>query len=229
MTTTVDPRRVARFVALACLVAAAPFAPAAAQSGRADVDYGLATDYYTPTNRLKVVELYHLGPCERHLNNRNFRKAVGECAYVLRVFPNHPRALNLTVKACEWWRDSRLDQRCRMDQVFERAVAINPKAPDTFTIHGIYLHGEGKYGDARRSYERALELDADSMNAHYNLGLACLELKDYACANQHAQQAYSLGAALPGLRDRLQKVGQWTGRNAEPDAEARKSVAAGTR
>jgi len=178
-----------------------------AQSGRAQVDVNRENDYYAAagTNPLKVVEQYHLGPCEQSLNARNFRRAVAECDFILRIFPNHPRALHLTVRACEQWQSP----ECKLDDRFERAIAINPQASATFVLNGIYLHGTKQYERARQSYERALALDADSMNAHYNLGLTCIELKDYACANLHAQRAYALGSTLPGLRNRLQKAGQW--------------------
>jgi tetratricopeptide (TPR) repeat protein len=180
---------------------------AMAQSGRAEVDVNRENDYYAAagSNPLKVVEQYHLGPCEQGLNARNFRRAVAECDFILRIFPNHPRALHLTIRACEQWQSP----ECKLDDRFERAIAINPKASATFVLNGIYLHGIRQYDRARQSYERALALDADSMNAHYNLGLTCIELKDYACANQHAQRAYALGSTLPGLRNRLQKAGQW--------------------
>ena len=182
-------------------------APASGQSARQDVDVNRQNDYYSAagTSQLRVVEQYHIGPCEQSLSARNFRKAVAECDFILRIFPNHPRALHLTVKACEQWKS----HECRLDEVFERAITINPKASATFVLNGIYLHGAKQYSKARQSYERALELDADSMNAHYNLGLACIELKDFACANEHAQRAYALGSTLPGLRDKLQKAGHW--------------------
>jgi tetratricopeptide (TPR) repeat protein len=193
--------------ALALLLLAALAGDAAAQTGRAEIDVNRENDYYAALghNQLKVIEQYHLGPCEQNLNARNFRKAVAECDFILRIFPNHPRALHLTIRTCEQWKSP----DCRLDQLFERAIAINPNASATFVLNGIYLHGARQYERARQSYERALALDADSMNAHYNLGLTCIELKDYACANEHAQRAYALGSTLPGLRDRLQKAGQW--------------------
>lgn len=180
---------------------------ATGQSRQPTVDYNTANDYYAAvaTGRHRVVEQFHLGPCEQSLNARNFRKALAECDFILRIFPNHPRALHLTVKTCEQSKTP----GCRLDEVFERAIAINPEASATFVIRGIYLHGSKQYPMAKQSYERALELDANSMNAHYNLGLLCLELKEYVCANDHAQRAYSLGSTLPGLRDKLQKSGHW--------------------
>lgn len=182
-----------------------------AQSTRLAGDSIPGSDYYASsgTAALRAAEQYHLGPCEQNLGARNFHKALAECAFILRLFPNHPQAINLTVKACDQWKSPTKTSACQIGEIFERAIAINPKASATFVLKGIYLHGTKQYSMARQSYERALELDADSINAHYNLGLACVELKDYACANEHAQRAYALGATLPGLRDKLQKAGQW--------------------
>jgi tetratricopeptide (TPR) repeat protein len=200
----------ARLTSLA-VIAFALAGTAIAQSTRPAVDSIAGSDYYasTGTAALRAAEQYHLGPCEQSLGARNFHKALAECAFILRLFPNHPQAINLTVKACDRWNSPTKVSVCQVDEIFERAIAINPKVSATFVLHGIYLHGTKQYSKARQSYERALELDADSMNAHYNLGLACLELKDFACANEHAQHAYALGSTLPGLRDKLQKAGQW--------------------
>jgi tetratricopeptide (TPR) repeat protein len=74
---------------------------------------------------------------------------------------------------------------------------------------GIYLARTKRYPEAIKSYEHALEIAPDSVNAHYNLGLAYIETKQYQLANEHAQRAYELGASLPGLRDKLKRIGQW--------------------
>jgi tetratricopeptide (TPR) repeat protein len=205
-------RRLAAAAMVACMLGTATIGHT-----QPTVDYDRANDYYAAiaTGRHKAVEQYHLGPCERNLNARNFRKAIAECDFILRIFPNHPRALQLTIKICEQWNSP----DCRLDEVLERAIAINPSASATFVLNGIYLHGAKEYAKARQSYERALALDPDSVNAHYNLGLTCIELKDYACANEHAQRAYALGSTLPGLRDRLKKAGQW-----KPAAQTRSST-----
>jgi tetratricopeptide (TPR) repeat protein len=164
-------------------------------------------DYYSPAYQsgLNAVETYHLGPCEKALQGRNFPKAVAECHFILRIYPNHPRALLLMAKTCEQW----ASPMCRIDEYFERAIQVSPTAAPTYVVQGIHLHNVKRYAQAKQSYEMALKLDDTSVNAHYNLGLTCFELKDYACANEHAQKAYALGATVPGLRDKLQKAGQW--------------------
>lgn len=178
-----------------------------AQSSPGGVDYNVANDYYAAiaTGRHKVVEQYHLGPCESALVGRNYRKALSECDFILKIFPNHPTALLLVVRTCEQWKAP----NCNAGEYIERGIAINPKAAPTYVIQGIYFHGAKQYAKAREAYDLALKIEDKSVNAHYNLGLTCLELKDYACANEHAQKAYALGATVPGLRDKLQKAGQW--------------------
>jgi hypothetical protein len=46
-------------------------------------------------------------------------------------------------------------------------------------------------------------------NFHYNLGLAFLEIGDAERALKHAKRAYALGYRLPGLQNRLEKLGKW--------------------
>jgi tetratricopeptide (TPR) repeat protein len=192
-----------------------------------EVDVNRANDYYAArgSNAVTVVELYHLGPCEKRLAERDYPRAMAECGFILKIFPNHPTALLLTAQICEQWKSP----RCMLDDVFERAVSINPKAPETFVVQGIHLHRINQYAKAIQSFKYALELDPDEMNAHYNIALTYLETKQFDLANTHAQRAYALGARLPGLRDRLTKAGYW--KPAEQGAEARPQAkdAAGTR
>jgi tetratricopeptide (TPR) repeat protein len=146
---------------------------------------------------------------------------------MLNAFPNHPQALLLMIQLCAQWKTP----VCADDLAgrFDRAVAVNPRAPGTFIVYGIYQQRKGAYGEAIKSYKRALELDPDSVNAHYNLGLAYFDAKQYDLANVHAQQAYRLGAPLPGLRDKLKKAGRWNPDvpppAAAPEAPAQKDAA----
>jgi hypothetical protein len=54
-----------------------------------------------------------------------------------------------------------------------------------------------------------VELMPDSAEAHYNLGLLYVRSGEYAEARTHAGRAYALGYPLPGLRDQLDRAGQW--------------------
>lgn len=171
------------------------------------VDFNAANDYYAAltSGRIRVVEQYHLAPCEQRLRALDFPKALAECNFILKIFPNHPKALFLMIQTCAQWKSS----RCNAEDFLDKAVAINPRASATFVLQGIYFHGAHQYPKAVESFKTALELDPNSMNAHYNLALTFLETQQFDLANVHAQRAYGLGATLPGLRNRLTKGGYW--------------------
>jgi tetratricopeptide (TPR) repeat protein len=206
---------------LICLLAplVAALATGAASTG---LDFNKANDYYASrgTAGTKVVEQFHLGPCEKRLGARDYPKAMGECNFILKIFPNHPTALTLMSQICEQWKSP----TCMLDDYFQNAIAINPKVADTYVILGIHLHRVQQYSKAIASYQHALQLDPNLTNAHYNLALAYLKTKQFDLANAHAQRAYALGAPLPGLRNMLEEAGHWepTAQNSNPAPAAAK-------
>lgn len=167
------------------------------------------SDYYhalaTGTGGLEAVAQLHVRPGQEHFRGRRYELAFNEARFILKLFPNHPQGLVLLAQICEQWRSP----RCGVEEAFQTAIAVNPKASGTYTTQGIYLHRKHRYADAIASFKQALELDPDSLNANYSIGLAYLEMKQYELANQHAQRAYALGAPFPALRTKLQKAGYW--------------------
>jgi tetratricopeptide (TPR) repeat protein len=190
---------------VACIVTFAqePLAQGRCESLRPEVP----ADYFQARGcgLLLSVEQFHLGPGKEHLNARFYEAAFADFRFILNQFPNHPTALLLMAQTCEQWKAP----KCLTQEWFERAIAFKSDVPGTYVAQGIYLHRAKQYPQAIQSFKRALELDPDSMNAHYNLGLSYLETKQYALANEQAQRAYALGAQLPGLRNWLERVGQW--------------------
>ncbi len=173
-------------------------------------------DYYTNTDAalLRSVETYHVIRAEGEIRSKYYAPARADLDFTLRYFPNHPRGLLLMVQLCSEYKQ----QGCNLDLIFEKAIAVNPGAVGTYIAQGVYLHRVKRYSDAIKSYQRALEIDHDSMSAHYNIALAYLELKEYGRANEHAQRAYALGAPVPGLRERLRHLGQWRPAEAPPSS-----------
>ena len=168
-------------------------------------------DYYAPRTasaditRLKNVEEYHIGPSQQKMAKRQWAYAHQDLEFILRYYPNHPQALSLLSALCQKWPD----RKCNADEWYEKAVSLNANAAPTFLLHGMHLHRKQKYPEAVKAYTRAIELTPNSVDAHYNIGLTYLELKQYDLANQHAQKSYQLGAYLPGLRNKLQQMGHW--------------------
>jgi len=196
---------------LLCAVATAEFALFAAGALGAGFQYGDRGpySYYTadPQEKLLLgsVEGNHLGLLRQKLRHPDPYLVFGECDFILGKFPNHPEALHL----CTEHSVTRARRPDVGQRYLDRAVQLFPDVASTHVIFGMYLHRLGKTKDALEKYQRALELDPSSTNAHYNLGLAYLSLKEYDLANKHAQQAYALGHPAPGLRNGLQRAGKW--------------------
>jgi tetratricopeptide (TPR) repeat protein len=198
-----DTSALARLLVFAVL-ALTVLAPSA--RAQAPTDYYVTRSDRAAANLLEQVEKYHLGPGVQNTRANQYQHAHGELDFILRYFPNHPQALMLMSEVCVKWKHPGL---CNPEAYFQNALQINPEAADTYTLHGIYLQNTGRLDQAIESYKKALARNPTSMNAHYNLGLAYVGKKNYAQANEHAQQAYALGMTLPGLRNMLTKAGAW--------------------
>lgn len=191
------PGAAAVVLALACMCLGS--APTFAQPTNNDYYKGAGTEL------LYNVEKYHLGLATDKLRARSYESGFGDIGFILIYYPNHPRGLMLLIELCEQWKSP----RCDLQQAFENAIAVNPDVAATYVLQGIYLYRAKRLPAAVTSLEKAVKLDPDSINAHYNLGLVYFETKQFELANAHAQRAYQLGASVPGLRDKLKRAGQW--------------------
>lgn len=183
------------FIMLLC-----SFAPLKASQPNAESYYG----NYDPEH-LGAVERHHLPQAHDKATWDNPTYAWRDVEFILRHFPNHPDALMLAIDLSLKSRD--LYQPAL--EMFEKAVAFDTKPAPPWVIFGIFYHRHGKPEKAVDCYLEALERDPALAEAHYNLGLAYLKLKQYEEANQAAQKAYALGYPLPGLRRRLEEAGKW--------------------
>ena len=202
--------RIALLAAVAVwLTCAGPVAHAQGECG----DRFCNWDYYGApanpdhANTLRNEEKFHLLPGIERVRQRQFGAAWAEFNHVLVVFPNHPIALDRLSMLCDLWKDPKCAGS--LNDRFARAIAVNPNAAGTYEVIGIAQARLRQPKLAIESCQKALELNPNSINAHYTLGLTYFELKQYAAANDHAQKAYELGAPLPGLREKLRRVGQW--------------------
>jgi tetratricopeptide (TPR) repeat protein len=134
----------------------------------------------------------------------------GEFDYTLRAFPNHPKALGAIDRLSIILKNEK-PQRARYtaECYFQRAVKFTPDDSQVRLAYGLYLIKRNRPADAIVQLEAAGTLAPDSRNVAYNLGLAYFKLKDYAKAREYAKRAYDQGYPLPGLRNLLEKEGQW--------------------
>ena len=182
-------------------------------------------DYRNPSDpdRLEIVETHHFTPeVERLLGHNkcgNERcKLGGDINYTLKAFPNHHRALlsmsryhleglHLTERAMEY------TANC----YFDRAIRWTPDDATVRMIYGDYLYKTGVFDESLEQFEKAAELAPESAEAHYNVGLMYANFENYEAARKHAHRAYELGYPLAGLRNKLQRAGQWQ----EPEQDTR--------
>ena len=204
--------RVALWLASVFLLGVAMGLPVTAQSAS---NYQFSTnpadrqyDYFDPGRRgaslLDNVEKGHLVPGRRHLAEGNFRQAHDNLDFVLRWYPNHPQALDLYSKLA-----MKRGQPQSALPYFDYALRFSGKDISTAILYGIHRFRMGDYSKAVARFRQALALNPQSAEAHYNLGLTHLQLKEFGKARRHAHKAYELGYPLPGLRDKLRAQGQW--------------------
>jgi tetratricopeptide (TPR) repeat protein len=177
-------------------------------------------DYTNPADREFVtiwVEPFHFTREVEALVRGKSSDIVGDLSYTLRQIPNHHRALNSMMR---WQLEHKLPADAPerliypMECYFERALAMGTNDPAIYVLQGIFFHRSKQYQDSLRSYDRALAINPNLAELHYNLGLLLIDMKDYAKAREHAERAYELGYPMPGLRNKLQRLGYWTAKPA---------------
>lgn len=204
-------RAVAAVLLCLPLLATAP-AVMAQDCGNPFVNHFGPFDYRTASQETKtLVEGTHFKPETEQLKyNSGTGYPAQDIAYTLGVFPNHPRALVAMSRLAIRERSPRPTYaQYTINCYFERAIQFRPDDADVYMIYGVHLMKAGTPAEAIAQLSKAVEMNDASANAHYNLGLAYMEIKNYDKALVHAQKAYALGFPLPGLRNMLQKVGKW--------------------
>lgn len=169
-------------------------------------------DYRTAApEQIRIVEIHHFTPQVENLVRGITGPIGGDIDYTLRVFPNHPRALQSIAKLARREGKSKpTGSHYSVQCWFDRALAFRPDDPNVRLVLGLDLLRDGRAREAIAHFLEAEKLsDLPDPNIAYNLGLAYFEMKDYEQALKRAHEAYGLGFPLPGLRDKLQRAGQW--------------------
>jgi tetratricopeptide (TPR) repeat protein len=85
--------------------------------------------------------------------------------------------------------------------------------PQAEILYSAIAVSQMKLNRSREAKETLLQgvkvLERESAEVYYNLGLVSLELGEVDSAADYASRAYELGFPLPGLRNRLQKLGKF--------------------
>jgi tetratricopeptide (TPR) repeat protein len=168
-------------------------------------------DYrYIDPKKLNLVETYHFSREVEALRRGRSGTIGGDLAYTLNAIPNHPRALRATADYFRRSNDrARREMHMGLQCWFDRAISFRPDDPLIRILYADELVREGRRDEARSQLQAAEPHAGDSATVNYNLGLLYYDLKDFNRSTEYAKKAYSLGAPLPGLRDKLVQAGKW--------------------
>lgn len=193
------------------IFAAAPVAAqGAAVCGSLENHFG-PFDYRTSYDKHAIVERFHFTPDVEHLRRgASTTRIGGDISYVLRVFPNHPRALDAMARLSE--REKKPTpggSTYSIDCWFERGMRFRADDEVVKMLYGMHLLRVGKHQESIKYLELARKSGPPNANIHYNLGLAYMRLGKHEAALENAHVAYGLGFPLAGLRNQLVRAGKW--------------------
>jgi Tfp pilus assembly protein PilF len=169
-------------------------------------------DYTNPADRQKlaVVENFHFTPAVARLMRGTSGTLGGDIGYTLEHFPNHHRALAAMAKLGARDKTGQPQgARYTIDCFFDRAIRFAPADGTIRTLFGGHLLSTQRPELAMVQFRQAVDINPANASSQYNLGLLYLKQKDYANARKHAEQAYTLGFPLPGLKNQLKQLNQW--------------------
>ena len=168
-------------------------------------------DYYAHPDKHSIVERFHFTPdVENLVRGASTTHPGGDISYTLRVFPNHPRALNAMARLGAKENSSKpRGSTYTIDCWFERGIRYRPKDATVQMLYGLHLLRTDRPSESLKYLESARSSGLKDANLHYNLGLAYVKLKRYDDAMAEARKAYAMGFPLPGLRNQLQRAGKW--------------------
>ncbi len=160
------------------------------------------------------MESRHFPPRVENLISGSTGPIGSDLDYVLRSFPNHPKALFAMSRLVDMEHTQKPNGATyTLECYLERATHFAPTDPIPHLIYGIYLAKNNQDQRALEEYQAAERESPYNANVQYNMGLLYFKQKDYDKAYQHAKTAYDNGFPLPALKHQLEQLGKWH----EPD------------
>lgn len=166
-------------------------------------------DYRVDHSKRPIVENFHFTPKVEALVGGQTTVTPGQdLEYVLKTFPNHPRAL---VAATKWARIKGTvrppDFKYSVDCHFERALRFRS---DDVVVRMLFAQWLGQTKRKDEGLRQLATIDAKgNPQTLVNLGLLYAELGALDQAVNRAHEADAIGADIGRLRAILEKAGVW--------------------
>lgn len=150
----------------------------------------------------------HMAPALGRLKEGVYTASViADLHFTLLRWPNHYPALQALTTYEKGGGD--VDKFVPVSCYFSRALRFVPDDVNVAVLYGIRNHSQKRYDVAEEAWLLALQINDQSMEAHYNLGLLYYQLERHNESLEHARIAYGLGYPLPGLKRKLVSAGYW--------------------
>lgn len=177
-------------------------------------------DYRKHLPEARSVEGSHFAPRVEALISGMYIGTPGaDLDYLLRVFPNHHRALVAMGRlAKKEGKPKPYGTKWSAECYFERALRFVPDDAIARTLYAEFLVRNGRGSEASPQLARASVDAGDDGLVHYSIGLLYLEMGDAVHALEQAHVAMALGVKRTELSDRLKAAGQWRDPPAPADA-----------
>ena len=160
--------------------------------------------------KLNMIEGRHFTRGVETLTQGSTGNPISDIDFTLRVFPNHPRALNSAVRfSLQHKRHPPNEHGLPAECYLQRAIKFVPNDAMPYRLYGYYLQRKGHPQKALQAYRQAMELLPTDPMVHYNAGLVLAELERYDEAAELARPLYDAGLTLPGLKRKLIEAGVW--------------------
>lgn len=157
---------------------------------------------------LDDIKQNHYDPAVQRMGEGEYsRRVLADLNFILNWWPNHIPALEAVIRY--ELGGGRSHDLPTTACYFARARQFAPNDIGVMILEANYRFKKGDIEQAIAGYLSVLEIEPNSSDVHYNLGLLYLHQSQFDKARQHAWAAYAAGYPLPGLRRRLERVGEW--------------------
>ena len=160
---------------------------------------------------LHIVERVHFtSTVEQLISGATSTNPLKDIHYTLNAWPNHHRALYSLIQYQISKGYKAMKVRSPAECYLQRAINFSPNDGTSQMLYGLLLHRINHREQALKQYQNALKSSPSSTQTKYNLGLLLMELGKFTEANRYAQELYSRGYPLLGLKNKLIQSGYWS-------------------